>query len=458
MSRPNSRFALSAEEMGTVLDSIADGVFTVDNDFIITSFNRAAERITGFTAAEAIGERCYNIFRTPVCQEGCLLGESIQTGRPISGLELTILNRDNEEVFISVSTAILRDHRGEVIGGVETFRDLTAVAQLREEMKRRHTLHDMISKNHRMQHVFALVEDVAQSDAAVMIRGETGTGKGLLARAIHTESPRHEAPFIEVNCGSLPDTLLESELFGHVAGAFTDARADRKGRFELADGGTLFLDEIGDTSPAMQVKLLRVLQEGVFEPVGSSQSRRVNVRIIAATHRDIRRLVREERFRQDLFYRINTVQLDLPALRERREDIPLLVEYFMARFNELSGRGLTGKRVQGASSETMRALMRYSWPGNIRELEHAIEHAFVLVKGKQIGLQHLPVEIAGRVPSEPDDAVDGATILDHAERQAIEEVLAKHGWNKAAASRELNLSRTTLWRKMRRLGIQSPVF
>ncbi|UCF33641.1 MAG: sigma 54-interacting transcriptional regulator [Phycisphaerales bacterium] len=444
---------LSPQEVATILDSIADGVFTVDHDFIITTFNRAAERITGFAAAEAIGEHCYNIFRAPVCQTGCLLAESIRTGRQISGLELTILNRRNEEVPISISTAVLRNEDGEVIGGVETFRDLTAVQRLRQEMRRRHTLHDMVSKNHRMQEIFALVSAVAASDAAVLIEGETGTGKELLAKAIHEESLRREGPFVKVNCGALPDTLLESELFGHVAGAFTDAKQARVGRFESADGGTIFLDEIGDTSPAMQVKLLRVLQEGTFEPVGSSETRTADVRIIAATHQDLKERLAAGTFRQDLYYRINTVRLSLPPLRERREDIPLLVEHFIERFN-----GLTGKDVRQASPGAMQAMMRYAWPGNIRELEHAIERAFVLVDDSVIRQSHLPTELSSEqltakavVPA----GDRGSAILEIAERQAIEEVLRRHGGNKSAACEELGMSRTTLWRKIRKLGIEA---
>jgi len=443
---------LSPEEISVILDSIADGVFTVDCDFIITSFNRSAELITGFTATEAVGQQCHNIFRTSVCQTDCMLGESMRTGRRISGQEVTILNRMNEEIPISVSTAILRNKNGDVIGGVETFRDLTAVEQLRQEIARKYTLHDMVSKNHRMQQIFALVSDVAASKASVMIQGETGTGKGLLARAIHNESPRREAPFVEVNCGSLPDTLLESELFGHVAGAFTDARIARKGRFELADGGTVFLDEIGDTSQALQVKLLHVLQEGTFEPVGSSKTHKTDVRVITATHRDMKELVAGEAFRSDLYYRINTVQLILPPLRERREDIPLLVDHFIERFNRL-----TEKHVRNVSGNAMRALLHYPWPGNVRELEHAIEHAFVLAKEATLGVHHFPVELTSTV--DPKTSGRGKeettpTILKDAERRAIEEVLRKHAWNKAAASLELGMSRTTLWRKMRKLGIR----
>jgi PAS domain S-box-containing protein len=449
MPREESHLPLGAEEVAAILDCVADGVFTVDQDFIITSFNRAAEHITGFTAEEAIGEHCYNIFRTSVCQTGCLLDESIRTGRPITGLELTILNRRNEEIPISVSTALLRDRAGNVIGGVETFRDLTAVEGLRREIRRRHSLHDMVSKNHRMQDIFALVPDVANSTAAVLIEGETGTGKELLAQAIHHESPRRDNAFVKVNCGGLPDSLLESELFGHVAGAFTDARRDRTGRFELANGGTIFLDEIGDMSPAMQVKLLRVLQDGAFEPVGSSETRRTDARVIAATHRDLRAFVGEGRFREDLYYRVNTVLLRLPPLRQRREDIALLVEHFVERF-----KGLTGKEVRGLSGEALGRLMAYDWPGNVRELEHVIEHAFVLVRGPTIDTQHLPEAL--RKPDERPAATaesGGRAILDESERQAIEAALERNRWNKSAASKELGLSRTTLWRKMRRLGI-----
>jgi PAS domain S-box-containing protein len=449
MASQTSKTTLEPEQVATILDSIADGVFTVDRDFVITSFNRAAERITGFTAEEAIGQKCYNIFRSSVCQGGCLLDESLRTERRISGLEITILNRRNEEIPISVSTAVLHDQSGNAIGGVETFRDLTAVEGLRREMRRRYSLHDLLSKNHRMQEIFALVPDIATSNAGVLIEGETGTGKDLLARAIHNESLRHEGPFVKVNCGALPDSLLESELFGHVAGAFTDARADRKGRFELAHGGTIFLDEIGDTSPMMQVKLLRVLQEGAFEPVGSSTTRTTDARVLAATHRNLRALVEEGSFRQDLFYRLNTVRLSLPPLRERTEDIPLLVEHFIERFNQLMG-----KQVRNVSGEAMRALVTYNWPGNVRELEHAVEHAFVMVKEPTINLAHLPEEIS-QSAHQPVHNTDesGRAILAASERQAIEAVLKRHHWNKVTASRELGISRTTLWRKMRKLDI-----
>jgi len=451
MAPTEQNSSLGPEEVATILDSIADGVFTVDADHTITSFNRAAEEITGFTAEEATGEKCYNIFRSPMCQTECLLEECVKRGGPVTGLEMAILNRQNDEVPISVSTAVLRDREGQIIGGVGTFRDLTAVESLRREVRRKYSFHDMLSKNRRMQEIFDLIPDIAASNAPVLILGETGTGKEPLAQAVHNKSPRRDGAFIKVNCGALPDPLLESELFGHVPGAFTDARTERKGRFELADGGTLLLDEFGDTSPAMQVKLLRVLQEGLFEPVGSSETRSTDVRVIAATQRDLNRLIAEGKFREDLYYRVNTVVLALPPLRERREDIPLLVEHTIERFNEL-----TDKRVRMVSPEAMKVLMRYPWPGNVRELENAIEHAFILVKDSTIRLEHLPEELVKErhLEASPDAArLEDQPIVAHAERQVIEAALTRHRWNRAEASRELGISRSTLWRRMRKLGI-----
>lgn len=441
---------LSQEEMAVILDSVADGVFTIDRDFTITSFNRSAEQITGFSAEEAIGQRCYNIFRTSVCQGECLLAESIRTGRPISGMEITILNRDNREVPISVSTSTLQDRQGRVIGGVETFRDLTAVQGLRKEIRQRYALGDMLSKNHRMREIFGLVPDIAASKATVLIQGETGTGKELLARSLHSESPRSAEPFVAVNCAALPDSLLESELFGHVAGAFTDARTARAGRFKQADGGTIFLDEIGDMSLAMQAKLLRVLEEGTFEPLGSNRSERCDVRVIAATHRNLKQRVGEGAFRQDLFYRINTVVLTLPPLRERKEDIPLLVEHFIERFTHLMG-----KNVQSLAGDAMQALLDHDWPGNVRELEHALEHAFVLSRAPVIEKSALPHEITSssvRTNKKPS-GTSARDIIESGERQALLQVLQNHHWNRQSAAQALGVSRTTLWRKMKAYGL-----
>ena len=434
---------LKSTDAKLILDSVADGVFAIDSEWRITYFNKAAEKITGFTRAEAVGQHCYNIFRASCCREGCVLRQTIETDKEITGLKVDILDRQNKEKPISVSTAVLKNSSGKVTGGVEIFRDMSVVEDLRREIKKTYSFRDMVSKNHKMQELFALIPDVATSRVPVMIQGPTGSGKELLARAIHFESPRAEGPFVKVNCGALPDTLLESELFGHVAGAFTDARAGRKGRFELADGGTIFLDEIGDVSPAMQVRLLRVLQEGTFEPVGSSESIKVDIRIISATNRNLKELVAQEKFREDLLYRINTVEFNLPSLSERLEDLPLLVDEFITKYNNL-----TGKEVGLLSPSAMKMLMAYDWPGNIRELEHAIEHAFVLVKGDTISPEHLPnmlLKISNKSVLAP---------FERGEKQVILEALEASAYNREQAAGRLGISRTTLWRKMKRFNIE----
>ena len=434
-----------------MLDAVSDGVLVVDCDRVITFFNRSAEHITGFSATEVVGRRCSEVLRGSRCRGRCVLDEVLKTGQSVTGVELTILNRRNRDVPIGLSAAVLRNIQGDIVGGFETFRALPTDKDSGRNARGLHTLADIISRNHRMTRVLELVPDVAASSAAVLIQGETGTGKELLARAIHHASPRRDGPFVMAACSAVPDARLESDLFGHVAGAFPGARADRKGRLESAAGGTIFLDEIADTSPAMQVKLLRLLQDGTFEPMGSGETHTHDARIVAATRHDLKGLAAAGRFREDLYYRINTVCLTLPALRERREDIPLLAERFMERFI-----ATTGKSVRNVSADGMHALMTYTWPGNVRELEQAIEHAFVLVKDVTIHIEHLPDEVARaatarRLPR----AVDGRSILAASERQAIETVLDRFSGNKVATSRELGISRSTLWRKMRKLGIAS---
>jgi PAS domain S-box-containing protein len=440
----SGKHELRASDAGLILDSVADGVFAVDREWRITYFNKAAERITGFSRKEALGQHCYNIFRASCCQEGCVLRKSIETGKDISGLRVDVLDRQNREKPLSVSTAVLKDSSGRVTGGVEIFRDLSVVEDLRREIRKTYQFRDMASKNHVVQEIFALIPDIAASRASVLIQGPTGSGKELLARAIHAESPRADGPFVKVNCGALPDSLLETELFGHVAGAFTDAKTARKGRFEFADKGTIFFDEIGDVSAAMQVRLLRVLQEGTFEPVGSSQSVAVDVRIISAANRDLRELVAQGRFREDLLYRVNTVVLELPPLARRLEDIPLLVEAFIEKFNSLMG-----KSIRGVSPGAVELFMRYGWPGNIRELEHAMEHAFVLVKGDVIGPEHLPPEIQALATAE-----GGALApIERSEKDTIIRALEENGYDREVTARQLGVSRTTLWRRMKRYGI-----
>lgn len=437
----------------SILESISDGVFTVDAEWRITSFNQAAEDITGIRRRDAIGKACSDVFRASMCEADCALRHTVKTGKPIINKSAFIVDASGRRIPISVSTAILRDESGKLVGGAETFRDLSLVEELRKELEGRVQVGDLVSRSVAMRRVFDLLPQIACSDATVLIQGETGTGKELLARAIHNLSPRQNKPFVPVNCGALPDTLLESELFGYVKGAFTGAGQDKPGRFALAEGGTVFLDEIGDISPAMQVRLLRVLQERTYEPLGGTQTRRANVRVIAATHRDLAGLIRKGTFREDLYYRLNVVQLNLPPLRKRKEDVPLLVEHFVAKFNRRQGRW-----VAGVSPEVLALLMAHDYPGNVRELENVVERAFVLCAGGMIERTHLPPELTGQ-PDVTLSVSAGETIAAQtraAETQAIRTALEHCGFNRLAAAKSLGLHKSTLFRKIKALGIELP--
>ena len=436
-------------EHDIILDSIADGVFTVDREWKITSFNRAAEEITGTPREKAVGRRCCEVFRASICESECALRETLETGKPIVNRVVYIINAEGNQVPISISTTAFRE-KGHTIGGVETFRDLSLVEELRKEVERRYTFADIISRNHRMQQLFELLPKAADSDATVLIEGETGTGKELFARAVHSLSPRSEKRFVTVNCGAMPDTLLESELFGYKAGAFTGAQKDKPGRFDVAEGGTIFLDEIGDVSPALQVRLLRVLQEKTFEPLGANEPREADVRIVAATNKSLADLVAQGTFRQDLYYRVNVLRMLLPPLRERREDIPLLVEHFVDRFNRLRA-----KDIHGVSSDAAAVLTRHDYPGNVRELEHIVEHAFVLCPGGLIESEHLPDNLRPATGSRAGPARAIET-LQEVEKRLIVEALERNQWNRDAAAVELGLHRSTLFRKIRSLGIELP--
>jgi PAS domain S-box-containing protein len=432
-----------------IFDNIPHGIFTVDSNGHITSFNRAAERITGWRREDVMGRMCRDVFRANHCEESCFLFSSISEGEPHRDREVRMERRDGSELLVAVSTAALRDDIGGVLGGVEMFRDLSDVETLRRHLNATFTCEDIVSKSPAMRGVRELLPLVANSDSTVLIEGEPGTGKELVARAIHNLGPRREAPFIAVNCGALPETLVESELFGHVRGAFTDAKSDKPGRFAMAEKGTLLLDEIGDISSATQVKLLRVLQEREYLPLGGSRPKKADVRILAATNRDLALDVMNGRFRQDLFYRLNVVRIVLPPLRSRLEDIPLLVNHFIERFNAQQGR-----RIQGISERAMASLIGYGFPGNVRELENAIEHAFVVCGGSTLRLEDLPAHIRGAsiMPRRRATATTGP--LESAEAMAIRDALARHGGNRTRAASDLGISRNTLWRKMKKHGIK----
>ena len=439
-----------ADFFETILDSVADGIFTIDRNRRITSFNRSAERITGYTRNEAIGKLCFEVFNAGICQNACALEEAIRTEKVIIDRPLKIITKEGKRVSITVSTSPLSNGGKKVIGGVETFRDHSAIEALKNEIHKRYTFEDIVSKNREIQKIFDIIPDVAESDSTVLIEGPSGSGKELFARAIHNLSSRKDKPYVVMNCGALPDGLLESELFGYVKGAFTDACRDKQGRFALAEGGTIILDEIGDTSPAFQVKLLRIIQEKEYQPLGSTKTLKADVRIMAATNRRLSELVRSGKFRPDLYYRLNVVRIELPSLYRRREDIPLLIEHFMNVFNLKRN-----KHITCVSDDVMDFLMRYPFPGNVRELENIIEHAFVLCHNSIIEIQHLPQEII-RASIEMQPLTPGETSsLKAAEKMVIEKTLRNRAGIRAAAARDLGISTVTLWRKMKKLEIEN---
>jgi len=432
-----------------ILDSISDGVFTVDHAWRITSFNRAAERITRIPREEALGKHCWEVFRSNICETDCALRRTMKQGKAFVDTATYIVDSDKRRIPVVVSTSLLKDGKNRVLGGVETFRDMSVVEELRRELDARYQVGDMVSRSPAMHRMFKILPQVAESDSTVLIQGETGTGKELLARALHGLSPRRDKPFVAINCGALPDTLLESELFGYKAGAFTHAVKDKPGHFALAEGGVIMLDEIGDLSPAFQVRLLRVLQERTFRPLGGAGEIKADVRIIAAANKDLDDLVKTGVFRQDLFYRVNVVRLDLPPLRERREDIPTLARHFIERFNRLQGRMVTG-----ISQAALSLLMFHDYPGNIRELENIIEHALVLCPEGEIGIHCLPENLQRLSPQPLRAGMDAA--LKSTESQVIQDALKRHHFNRLATARELGMHKSTLFRKIKQLGIQLP--
>jgi PAS domain S-box-containing protein len=443
-----------AQFFETVLRCVADGVFTVDKDWRLTSFNRAAERVTGVSADQAIGRRCSDVFHTDLCEHACPIRETLDTGLEVIDRPARILNRQGRPVPISVSSAILRAEDGTLLGAVETFRDLSTIEQLRKEIRSQWTFEDIIGKSEAFQKIFAILPDVAASESTVLIEGPSGSGKELIARAIHNLSPRRKHPYVVVNCGTLPHNLFESELFGYRKGAFTDAKTDKPGLITKAEGGTLFLDEIGDLPGETQVKLLRLLQEREYHPLGGMKTLKADVRVVAATNRDLSSQVSKGKFRDDLYFRLAVVRLSIPPLSDRRQDIPFLVDHFIQRFN-----ARRGKRIQGVTPDVMEILMRHPLPGNVRELENIIEYAFAFCHNGLIDLRHLPDDL--QPPGEREEPVAEPIpkpLLEKSEEEAIRRVLSRHRGNRAKTAEELGISRTTLWRKMKRHGIDQAEF
>jgi PAS domain S-box-containing protein len=434
-----------------VLDSVADGVFTVDQSWRITSWNRAAEVITGYSAKEAIGRHCYEVFQTDICRDACALKRTMATGEEQINVHIKARTKDGSKKTISVSTALLRDaDGGPPVGGAETFRDLSQIESLRKRLNSAHSFQDIVGKNHKMQKMFSTLPTIARSECTVLVQGPSGSGKELVAQALHNLSPRANGPFVVVNCVALPDTLLESELFGYKKGAFTDARQDKPGRFALAHKGTLFLDEIGEMPIALQGKLLRVLQEGVYDPLGSTKPVRTDARILTATNKNLKDQIACGRFRDDLFYRINVVTIDLPPLRERREDIPLLVDHFLGRLNSAKGAG-----IEGLSDEALAILMEYDYPGNVRELQNVVERAYILSDSAVITSDALSKDLRkGHGSSTAPTREEAPLSFQQAQAEVIQHTLRKHGGHREKSAQALGIHKTTLIRKMKKLGIR----
>ncbi len=429
-----------------ILDVLDQGVFTVDENSQITSFNRAAEQITGFSSGEVIGVPCADVFRTEQCHGVCPLRQSIQSGSPTRNRQVNIRAKDGRAVPISLSTAPLVTRGGRLLGGVEVFRDMSQIADLKRRLCGRYRLADIVGKSPLMQQIFDLLPLVAASDATALISGPSGTGKELIARTIHSLGPRRKGPFVAINCAAIPETLLESELFGHVKGAFTDARQTRPGRIAAAEVGTLLLDEIGDLPRPMQVKVLRFLQDREYSPVGSDRMVRANVRVIAATNRELMAMVRDGHFREDLYFRLNVVQIDIPPLARRTEDIPLLVDHYIKVFRES-----TGKAIDGIDDDAMALLVAYSFPGNVRELENIVERGFILCQGAKLTRAHMPPHVIAAVePTQERGAGSrGGPPMEAAIRLALEQ----SGGNRTRAAAQLGIHRITLLRRMQKLGI-----
>ena len=431
-----------------ILNSIDIGIFTVNRGGLITFFNTAAERISGYNRREILGLPCSQMFDAKGAADICLLKDSISDGKSRATQKGSIIDRDGLSVPVRAKYMALKNEKGSIVGGLATFYDQTLVHQLNQAIHDRYIFHDMIGKSPAMRRIFDMTEVVATSEATILIEGATGTGKDLLAKVIHSASDRADKPFVKINCAALPDTLLESEIFGYSKGAFTGAVKDKPGRFMEADGGTLFLDEIGDLPLPLQAKLLRAIEDKEFYPLGSRHTQKVDVRVISATNRGLEKLVEEGLFRKDLYYRLNVLRIEIPELKERRGDMPLLIRHITRRL--CAARGVPPPPIE---KEAMQFLLNHDYPGNVRELENMLEHAIIVSRGDAIGPGHLPEYLfkektTGRsTSSAPSGQSPG-----NDERRKILDALEKHEWRRKESADALGIDRSTLWRKMKRYG------
>jgi PAS domain S-box-containing protein len=443
------RLRYEEQSLKNILDSIDIGIFTVNRGGLITFFNTAAERISGYDRRQVLGQPCHIAFESERSPDVCLLKESIAKGISQGSHKGRMIDKDGVSIPIRAHYAALRNEKNIIVGGLATFHDLTLVHQLDQAISDRYTFFDMIGKSPAMQKVFEMIPVVAQSNASVLIEGATGTGKDLLAKVIHSVGARKDRRMVKINCAAIPDTLIESEIFGYVKGAFTGAERDKPGRFQEADGGTIFLDEIGDLPLGLQAKLLRVLEDKEFYPLGSRRTRKVDVRIISATNRELEKLIREHQFREDLFYRLNVVRIELPPLKERRDDLPLMIRHFVRKL--CAARGTTAPEI---SKPAMQVLLNHDYPGNVRELENVLEHALIICRKGPIELDHLPDYLRQPAPT-------GAAVLDNRfekalppEARRILTVLRRHKGHRGRSAHTLGIDRTTLWRKIKRYGLE----
>jgi PAS domain S-box-containing protein len=433
-----------------ILDNLDIGIFTVDRSGHITFFNTAAEKISGYHRRHILGVPFSEMFNDKSAQEIYLLRETIVDGISRNSEQGMMKTKDGVGIPIRANYMALRNEKGTVVGGMTTFHDLTLVHQLKQAVRDRYTLHDMIGKSQNMQKIFAMVNVVAPTDATMLIEGSTGTGKDLLAKVIHSASRRADKPFVKVNCAAIPDNLLESEMFGYVKGAFTGAERDKIGRFQEADGGTILLDEIGDLPISLQAKLLRVIEDKEFYPLGSRHTVKVNVRIISATNRGLEKLVEKRLFREDLYYRLNVFRIEIPPLKERPVDLPLLIGHILRRLC-----AVREKRYPQVSENVMKILLNYGYPGNVRELENILEHALITCQQNTLQPRHLPEYLLSpRKSNRPAKPITSKRFADsgNSESDKILAALEAHDWRRIRAARALGVDRTTLWRKMKKYG------
>jgi PAS domain S-box-containing protein len=442
------RLHYEEQSLKNILDSIDIGIFTVNRGGLITFFNTAAETISGYDRREVLGQPCHMIFENETAPDVCLLKESIEKGMSRSNHTGRMIDKDGISIPIRAHYSVLRNEKHAVIGGLATFHDLSLVRQLDQAISDRYTCFDMIGKSPAMQKVFEMIPVVAGSHASVLIEGDTGTGKDLLAKVIHSTGERKHKPLVKINCAAIPEALIESEIFGYVKGAFTGAERDKPGRFQEADGGTIYLDEIGDLPLGLQAKLLRVLEDKEFYPLGSRHTRKVDVRIISATNRGLENLIRQRLFREDLFYRLNVVRIELPPLTERRDDLPLLIRHLIRKL--CAARGSPPPDI---SNTAMQVLLNHTYPGNVRELENILEHALILGRSGSIEPAHLPDYLNPSDPGAPSPSRPRPHDPLAPEARRILSVLRRHNGHRGQSARALGIDRTTLWRKIKRYGL-----